>query len=137
MPKPGRWRCLPNQTVKAQNVEVVSRWKWQEMYHRYISHLREDRDRNGAEPNQPSTAKLSQLMVLWVGASMVLRGELTLGQLIAFRIISGRHPTLLRLSTLASIQELKVSFERLAGGGHQDERRPEQDPLPCARLRSV
>ena len=25
------------QTVKAQNVEVVSRWKWQEMYHRYIS----------------------------------------------------------------------------------------------------
>ena len=28
-------------------------------------------------------------MVLWVGASMVLNGELTLGQLIAFRIISG------------------------------------------------
>ena len=25
------------QTVKAQNVEVVSRWKWQDYYHRYIS----------------------------------------------------------------------------------------------------
>ena len=30
-----------------------------------------------------------QLMVLWIGASMVLSGDLTLGQLIAFRIISG------------------------------------------------
>ena len=27
-------------------------------------------------------------MVLWIGASMVLSGDLTLGQLIAFRIIS-------------------------------------------------
>ena len=28
-------------------------------------------------------------MVLWVGASLVLKGELTLGQLIAFRILAG------------------------------------------------
>ena len=60
--------------------------------------------------------KLSQLMVLWVGASMVLAGELTLGQLIAFRIISGYvTQPILRLSTIwQRIQELKVSFERLA-----------------------
>ena len=25
------------QTVKAQNVEVVSRWKWQELYSSYIA----------------------------------------------------------------------------------------------------
>ena len=60
--------------------------------------------------------KLSQLLVLWVGAEMVLKGELTLGQLIAFRIISGYvTQPLLRLSTIwQNIQELKVSFERLA-----------------------
>ena len=47
---------------------------------------------------------------------MVLKGQLTLGQLIAFRIISGYvTQPLLRLSTLwQSFQELKVSFERLA-----------------------
>ena len=40
-------------------------------------------------------------MVLWVGASMVLSGDLTLGQLIAFRIISGYvTQPLLRLSTI-------------------------------------
>ena len=55
-------------------------------------------------------------MVLWVGASLVLSGDLTLGQLIAFRIISGYvTQPLLRLSTIwQRIQELRVSFERLA-----------------------
>ena len=53
---------------------------------------------------------------MWVGATMVLSGELTLGQLIAFRIISGYvTQPLLRLSTIwQNIQELRVSFERLA-----------------------
>jgi ATP-binding cassette subfamily B protein len=47
---------------------------------------------------------------------MVLKGELTLGQLIAFRIISGYvTQPLLRLSSIwQNIQELRVSFERLA-----------------------
>ena len=55
-------------------------------------------------------------MVLWIGARLVLDGQLSLGQLIAFRIISGYvTQPLLRLSTIwQRIQELKVSFERLA-----------------------
>ena len=105
------------QTVKAQNVEVVSRWKWQEMYHRYISRTFEQTV-TGTALTQTSQVlqKLSQLMVLWVGAALVLQGELTLGQLIAFRIISGYvTQPLLRLSNIwQNIQELKVSFERLA-----------------------
>ena len=54
--------------------------------------------------------------MLWVGAAVILKGELTLGQLIAFRIISGYvTQPLLRLSSIwQNIQELKVSFERLA-----------------------
>jgi ATP-binding cassette subfamily B protein len=47
---------------------------------------------------------------------MVLKGQISLGQLIAFRIISGYvTQPLLRLSTVwQNIQELKISFERLA-----------------------
>ena len=47
---------------------------------------------------------------------MVLQGYLSLGQLIAFRIISGYvTQPLLRLSNIwQEIQELKISFERLA-----------------------
>ena len=77
------------QTVKAQNVEMVSRWRWQE-FSKYIARTFE-KTITGTALNQTSQVlqKISQLMVLWVGASMVLSGDLTLGQLIAFRIISG------------------------------------------------
>ena len=104
------------QTVKAQNVEMISRWKWQEYYNRYIARSFE-KAITGTTISQISTVlqKISQLLVLWVGASMVLKGELSLGQLIAFRIISGYvTQPLLRLSGIwQRIQELRVSFERL------------------------
>ena len=105
------------QTVKAQNVEMVSRWKWQDFYSKYIARTFE-KTITGTFLNETSQVlqKLSQLLVLWVGASMVLQGDLTLGQLIAFRIISGYvTQPLLRLSSIwQNIQELRVSFERLA-----------------------
>lgn len=105
------------QTVKAQNVEMVSRWKWQEYYSAYISRTFEKTVTGTAIRETGSVfQKLSQLLVLWVGAALVLRGELSLGQLIAFRIISGYvTQPLLRLSSIwQNIQELRVSFERLA-----------------------
>jgi ATP-binding cassette, subfamily B, bacterial HlyB/CyaB len=105
------------QTVKAQNVEMVSRWKWQERYSQYIARTFE-KTVTGTALTETSQVlqKLSQLLVLWVGAALVLKGELTLGQLIAFRIISSYvTQPLLRLSNIwQSIQELRVSFERLA-----------------------
>ena len=125
------------QTVKAQNVEIVSRWKWQERYAKYINRTFE-KTVTGTALNQTGQVfqKLSQLMVLWVGASLVLNGELTLGQLIAFRIISGYvTQPLLRLSTIwQRIQELRVSFERLADIVDTPEESTELDqgkiPLP-------
>ena len=103
--------------MKAQNVEMVSRWKWQEFYSKYIAKTFE-KTITGTAVTETSQVlqKLSQLLVLWIGAALVLRGELTLGQLIAFRIISGYvTQPLLRLSSIwQNIQELKVSFERLA-----------------------
>ena len=105
------------QTVKSQNVEMVSRYTWQERYAEYINRTFE-KTISGTALSQTSQVlqKFSQLLVLWVGATLVLSGDLSLGQLIAFRIISGYvTQPLLRLSTIwQSIQELKVSFERLA-----------------------
>ena len=67
------------QTVKAQTVEMVSRWKWQDLYAKYISRSFE-RTMTGTALSQTSQVlqKLSQLLVLWLGAAMVLKGELTL-----------------------------------------------------------
>jgi ATP-binding cassette subfamily B protein len=105
------------QTVKAQNVEMISRWKWQSLYSKYINRAFE-KTVTGTALTETSQVlqKLSQLLVLWVGATLVLKGEMSLGQLIAFRIIAGYvTQPLLRLSSIwQNIQELKVSFERLA-----------------------
>ena len=125
------------QTVKAQNVEMVSRWRWQDFYSRYIARTFE-KTITGTFLNETSQVlqKLSQLLVLWVGAAMVLKGELTLGQLIAFRIISGYvTQPILRLSSIwQSVQELRVSFERLADVVDTPEESSEADkaniPLP-------
>jgi ATP-binding cassette subfamily B protein len=125
------------QTVKAQNVEMISRWKWQSLYSKYIARTFE-KTITGTALSETSQVlqKLSQLLVLWVGATLVLNGEMTLGQLIAFRIISGYvTQPLLRLSSIwQNIQELKVSFERLADVVDTPEESDEKDkgkiPLP-------
>jgi subfamily B ATP-binding cassette protein HlyB/CyaB len=125
------------QTVKAQNVEMISRWKWQGLYSNYIARAFE-KTITGTAISETSQVlqKLSQLLVLWVGASLVLKGELSLGQLIAFRIIAGYvTQPLLRLSSIwQNIQELKVSFERLADVVDTPEESDESDkakiPLP-------
>ena len=125
------------QTVKSQNVEMISRWTWQERYGKYISRSFE-KTITGTALSQTSQVlqKISQLLVLWVGASLVLSGDLTLGQLIAFRIISGYvTQPLLRLSSIwQTIQELRVSFERLADVIDTPQESDEQDkakvPLP-------
>ncbi|MFB2768960.1 type I secretion system permease/ATPase [Pelatocladus sp. BLCC-F211] len=105
------------QTVKAQNIELRTRWQWQEHYARYVS--------SGFKTIVTSTAassasnflnQLSGLLVLWVGAYLVLKGELSLGQLIAFRIIAGyvTSPLLRLLQLWQNFQQTALSLERLS-----------------------
>ncbi len=105
------------QTVKAQNMELRARWQWQQRYARFVSAgFRTVIISTTAGSTSMFLNKLSALLVLWVGAYLVLEGQLTLGQLIAFRIISGYVTTpLLRLAQLwQNFQEIGLSIERLS-----------------------
>ncbi len=105
------------QTVKAQNIELRSRWRWQELYSRYVSAgFRNVVTSTISNSSSTFFNKLSGLVVLWFGAYLVLQGQLTLGQLIAFRIIAGYVTSpLLRLSQLwQNFQETALSLERLS-----------------------
>ncbi|MBD2346324.1 peptidase domain-containing ABC transporter [Anabaena subtropica] len=105
------------QTVKAQNIELRSRFSWQERYARYVaSGFKTVITSTLANSTSQFLNKLSSLLVLWVGAYLVLQGELTLGELIAFRIISGYVTSpILRLAQLwQSFQETALSLERLS-----------------------
>ncbi len=105
------------QTVKAQNIELKARWQWQERYSRYVSSgFKTVVTSTIASSSSDFLNKLSALMVLWVGAYLVLQQDLTLGQLIAFRIIAGYVTgPLLRLAQLwQNFQETALSLERLS-----------------------
>ena len=105
------------QTVKAQNFELKARWRWKQSYSKYVAESFKNAvtstTTNGLSQflNQSST-----LSILCVGAYLVLEGQLTLGQLIAFRIISGYVTgPLLRLSNLyQNFQQTSIALERLA-----------------------
>jgi len=104
------------QTVKAQNIELTSRWNWYERYARYMNAgFRTILTNTAASSVAGFLNKLSGLLLLWVGAYLVLQNELTLGQLIAFRIISGNVTgSLLRfVQVWQSFQEVGMSIERL------------------------
>ncbi|MDZ8184905.1 MAG: peptidase domain-containing ABC transporter [Nostoc sp. ChiSLP02] len=105
------------QTVKAQNIELRSRFSWQERYARYVAAgFKTVITSTLANSTSNFLNKLSSLLVLWVGAYLVLQQELTLGELIAFRIISGYVTSpILRLAQLwQSFQETALSIERLS-----------------------
>ena len=105
------------QTVKAQHFELNSRWRWQERYSGQIAEgfksvvLGTTAGEVGNFLNQ-----LSSLLIIWVGVYQVVNGELSLGQLIAFRIIAGYVTgPILRLSSLwQGFQQVGISMERLA-----------------------
>ena len=60
--------------------------------------------------------QLSSLLIIWVGVYQVVDGKMSLGQLIAFRIIAGYVTgPILRLSSLwQGYQQAEISLERLA-----------------------
>jgi len=128
------------QTVKAQHFELNSRWRWQERYANQIGEgfksvvLGSSASEIGNFLNQ-----LSSLLIIWVGVYLVVDGQLSLGQLIAFRIIAGYVTgPILRLSSLwQGFQQVGLSMERLADIVDQSpeagERDSEQIALPPMR----
>ncbi len=129
------------QTVKAQNIELKSRWEWQERYARYVgTGFKTVITKTLAGSTSQFLNKLSQLLVLWVGAALVLKGELTLGQLIAFRIIAGYVTSpILRLANFwQNFQQTALSLERLADiVDHPPEGEDDRDNIPMPLIDGV
>lgn len=105
------------QTVKAQNFELKARWKWKENYGRFVAEgFRNAVTSTSANSLTNFLNQLSGLSVLCVGAWLVLQGQLSLGGLIAFRIIAGyvTGPLLRMVQLYQTFQQTALSMERLA-----------------------
>ena len=127
------------QTVKAQNIELRSRWKWQERYARYISTgFKTVITSTLAKSASDFLNKLSRVIIIGMGAYLVLEGKLTLGQLIAFRIIAGYVTSpVMRLATLwQNFQETALSLERLADiVDHPEEGEEDRNNIPMPAVK--
>ena len=125
------------QTIKAQNAENAVRWRWQRSYSSFMSEsfrtllIGISTGTTGTFLNQ-----LSSLITLWVGAYLVIQGELTIGQLIAFRIISGYvvGPLINLATSWQTFQGVALSIERLSdvvdAAAEGSENELDQLPLP-------
>ncbi len=104
------------QTIKSQTIELTARWRWQGMYARFMSaSLQTTLTQTAAATMSDFLNKIGGIALLWVGAYLVIEQKLTIGGLIAFRIISGNVTgSLLRfISVYQNVQEVAISVERL------------------------
>ena len=114
---------------------MTSRWKWQDRYKDFANQgFRATTVGTISGQTGGFLTQLSSLMVLWIGMLEILKGNLTLGQLIAFRIISGNVTgPLLQLSTLwQGFQGVQLSMERLGDILNQTTEQTAEETLQIA-----
>jgi ATP-binding cassette, subfamily B, bacterial HlyB/CyaB len=124
------------QTLKTMAVEPQMQRRWEEQLAAYVSaSLRTVNLGNVAGQIASFLNKLTLIGVLWAGAYMVMRGELTVGELIAFNMLAGRvtAPVLRIVQLWQDFQQAGVSVERLSdvlNAPVERSHRPGQTSLP-------
>ncbi|MEL6929242.1 MAG: peptidase domain-containing ABC transporter, partial [Cyanobacteria bacterium J06600_6] len=103
-------------TVKAVTAEKDLRWRWEELLTRQL---------NVQFKGQKLAINLGLLSgminsiggaaLLWYGASLVIRGDLSIGQYVAFNMMKGYiiSPVLVLVGLWDELQEVLISVERL------------------------
>ena len=105
------------ETIKGQGVEMQSEWRWERLYGKQINAgFKNIITSTTASSVSNFLQQISGLIVIWVGSTLVLKGQLTIGQLIAFRILSSyvTNPLLRLAGTWQNFQEITVSINRLS-----------------------
>ena len=105
------------QTVKSLSVEPQMQRRWEEQLAAYVrASLSAVNLGNVAGQLGSFLNKVSLIAILWAGAYLVMRGELSVGELIAFNMLAGRvtGPVLRLVQLWQEFQQAGVSVHRLA-----------------------
>ncbi len=103
-------------TVKSIAAEREVRWRWEE---RLISMLnvqfKGQKLSNGLQVTGGLINSVGSTALLWYGASLVIQDQLTIGQFVAFNMLTGSviSPVLSVVSLWDEFQEVLISVERL------------------------
>ena len=120
------------ETVKGMGIERAMRLKWEKKYARSLDiQFRSDRFNSIIGMISQLLNVAASAAILWVGATLVLNQQLSIGQLMAFNMLMGSvmSPLLGLISLWDEIHEAGVSMERL---GDVLDIAPEQKPEDTA-----
>ena len=103
-------------SVKAHAAEGAARERWEGLFARFVrTGFKASTTSNISSNIGDFLTNLSSLLILWFGARFVIDKELTIGQLVAFQMLSGRVTgPLLRLVQLwQNLQQVLLSVDRI------------------------
>lgn len=104
------------QTLKALAVEPQMQRRWEEQLAAYVNaSFKAGNLGNIANQVAGFINKVTTVLILWIGATAVMQGELSVGQLIAFNMIAGRvsGPILRLVQLWQDFQQAGISLKRL------------------------
>lgn len=104
------------ETLKAMAVEPQMQRRWEDQLAGYVrASFRATNLSNVASQTAQLISKAVIAATLWFGARLVIEGDLTVGQLVAFNMLAGRvSGPVLRLAQLwQDFQQARISVERL------------------------
>lgn len=102
--------------IKAHSAQLATRERWEGLFARYVrTNFRASTLSNVDGHVGEFLINLSELLILWFGAMLVIEHHLTIGQLVAFQMLSGKAiAPLLHLAQLwQSFQQVLLSVDRI------------------------
>ncbi|MEB3357022.1 MAG: peptidase domain-containing ABC transporter [Synechococcales bacterium] len=115
-------------TIKSAAAERELRWRWEETLTRQLNmRFRGQKFGIGLQAANGMVNTLGSTLLLWYGAGLVIQGELTIGQFVAFNMMIGYviSPVIALAGLWDELQEVLISVERL---NDVFETRPEETP---------
>lgn len=104
------------QTIKSFAIEPTAQKKWEGLLANYTkAGFKTSMLSGNAGAAAQFVQKVFDLLILWIGARLVIDGKLTVGQLVAFRMLSGRvsGPVLRLVQMWQDFQQTSISVQRL------------------------
>ncbi|WP_416676271.1 type I secretion system permease/ATPase [Egbenema bharatensis] len=103
-------------SVKAHAAEKTTRDRWEGLYARFVrTGFKATTTANISNHLGDFLTSFSALLILWFGAQLVIKQELTIGQLVAFQMLSGRvtGPLLRLIQLWQNLQEVLLAVDRI------------------------
>lgn len=104
------------ETIKSMAIEPQLQHRWEQQLAGYVgAAFKASQIGNIAQQATNLVSHLTSALLLWLGARLVIDGSLTVGELVAFNMMSGRLTSpILRLASLwQEFQQVRISLQRL------------------------